>query len=169
MLRSLRMLERSDVSCVVMPCNTAHYWFDYIQRATTLPMIHIVDSVRHALLARDAAHDPVGLLATTATICTGIYANRLAPHGIDCLIPTDDEQKLIMDAIRRIKAGADDEHCTASIRAVAASLRRRGARSIILGCTELSLVPPPDESELLDSTAALARACVLRFSTVCGA
>lgn len=165
MLWSLKLLERCEVSRVVMPCNTAHRWFDDLQRTTTLPMIHIVDAVRHALIARDVVHNPVGLLATTATIRAGIYANRLAPCGIDCLIPTDDEQNHVMEVIRRIKARTVDEHCIVSIRAVAANLRRRGARSIILGCTELPLVLPSEQGELLDSTAALARECVLRCSS----
>lgn len=167
MLHSLRILERCNVSCVAIPCNTAHYWFDDLQRETALPMIHIVDAVRRALVAREVVHKPVGLLATTATVRTGIYANHLSPHGIDCLNPTDHEQDHIMEVIRRIKAGTADRESTASLRTVAASLKRRGARTIILGCTELPLVLPSEEDgdELLDSTAALAQECVLRCSS----
>jgi aspartate racemase len=160
MLRSLALLEQCGVANIAIPCNTAHYWFEAMQRNTIVPIIHIVDAVREALIDQGALGRPVGLLATTATIRAGVYANRLASHGIDCLCPLDDDQAMVMDAIRQIKAGANNRKLESGLHVVMQRLRRRGAGSIVLGCTELPLVYPKDAPGVLDSTAALARECI---------
>ena len=56
----------------VVPCNTAHYYFDEMQKATEIPILHMpriaVDSISH--------HFPkakrVAVLATEGTILTGV-------------------------------------------------------------------------------------------------
>jgi aspartate racemase len=160
MLRSLAILERSGVGRIVIPCNTAHYWFDDLQRETDLPLVHIVDAVKRALTLRGPLRNRVGLLATTATVRAGVYARRLAADGIDCLVPTNDEQASVMDVIHRVKSGANDKSCGEFIRSLSDRLLRRGAHAVILGCTELPLVMPTDGNELIDSTEALARECI---------
>jgi len=54
------------------------------------------------------------------------------------LVPADEEQARIMDAITRIKAG--DHSVKNTVMAVAQHLIDQGASGIIPGCTELSLV-----------------------------
>jgi aspartate racemase len=162
MRNALAMLERCGVSRVAMPCSTAHYWFDELQEQTSLPIVHMVDAVACALQEGGLAGGAVGLLATTATIRAGVYANRLNKLGFHCLLPDDSDQAKLMSVIRAVKAGrTHDERNSDSIRRVADGLFESGARSVILACTELPLLLPAwDAREFLDATAALARACV---------
>jgi aspartate racemase len=160
MLNCLALLQLCDVSCVAIPCNTAHYWFEELQRQSSVPILHIVDAVQHVLTERNALTLPVGLLATTATIRTGVYARRLAQHGVSCIVPEQREQARVMQMIRRIKSGDTTESVSAELSSVVASLRRRGAGAIILGCTELPLRLPAHDPDFIDSTAALALECI---------
>jgi aspartate racemase len=162
MLYALAILERCGVSRVAIPCSTAHYWFDELQEQTSLPIVHMVDAVACALQEGGLAGGAVGLLATTATIRVGVYANRLNKLGFQCLLPNESDQANVMSIIRAVKAGrARDERNSDSIRRVADGLLESGARSVILACTELPLLlPSGDAREFLDATAALARACV---------
>jgi aspartate racemase len=160
MLHSLSILERSGVGRIAIPCNTAHYWFDDLQRRTRIPLIHIVDAVKNALSLRGLLGDCIGLLATTATVTAGVYTNRLAIDGIRCVVPTADDQRSLMNVIRHIKGGHRDEICAQVIRALSARLMHQGAHAVILGCTELPLMVPGNDGELIDSTQALAQECV---------
>ena len=160
MLRSLALLKRSGANRVVIPCNTAHHWFDELQRETDVPIIHIVDAVQHALAAR-GVQDCVGLLATSATVRSGIYTRRLEQYGTHCILPREDEQACVMNVIRAIKAGrGHDRMVSQSICSVVGALVGRGARTVILACTELPLVMQSDDQILLDSTEALACECL---------
>ena len=30
----IRILESANVGCIIIPCNTAHFWFDQLQKST---------------------------------------------------------------------------------------------------------------------------------------
>ncbi|GGF02891.1 aspartate racemase [Aliidongia dinghuensis] len=162
----LAQLRAAGCTLAVMPCNTAHHWFEPLARE--MPMLHIVDAVADALRRFGVTAGPVGLLATSGTIAAGIYQNRLAYQdrrtgtGFEILVPTPDEQTRLVEAsIRAIKAG----HWTdaqAALEQAVARLRESGVQATVLGCTELPLVLRPEAADhpLVDSTAALAEACV---------
>ena len=160
MLRCLELLELCDVSCIAIPCNTAHCWFDELQSESAVPILHIVDAVHNVLADRNALASPVGLLATTATVCAGVYAKRLAHRDVRCIAPNEREQMRVMKVIRAVKAGAYDGSGEAQLHSVIASLRDRGAGAIILGCTELPLALSANDHGFVDSTAALALECL---------
>lgn len=158
----LARLRAAGCALAVMPCNSAHYWFEAL--AGELPMLHIVDAVAAALKGRGIESGPIGLLATGGTVAAGIYQDRLAGTGFEILVPTAADQADLVDAsIQAIKAG----QWAAAHRALRLALDRlqaRGVRATVLGCTELPLVLRPDAaaaSPLIDSTAALAEACVV--------
>ncbi|NCY26523.1 MAG: aspartate/glutamate racemase family protein, partial [Alphaproteobacteria bacterium] len=44
LLRGIRILEGAGCGAIAIPCNTAHGWFDAMQAATALPILHIVDA-----------------------------------------------------------------------------------------------------------------------------
>ena len=108
---------------------------------------------------------PVGLLATSGTVHAAVYPQR-APH-LHWIEPSAAElDTLIMPGIHAIKAQRLAEG-RALLGAAAEALAARGARVIVLGCTEVpvALDPIADTERLLgvpllDATAALAARCV---------
>jgi aspartate racemase len=120
-----------------------------------------VDAVKNVMLKRKLLDRPVGLLATTATIYSGVYRERLWADRINCLAPNEQDQSCIMNVIRSIKAGEPEQaHNVEKIRGIIAKLARRGAGAHILACSELPLILPALRDDLIDSTEALAQECV---------
>ncbi|HEV2677025.1 MAG TPA: amino acid racemase [Aliidongia sp.] len=157
----LARLRAAGCILAVMPCNSAHYWFDAL--AGTLPMLHIVDAVARSLRFQGIEGGPIGLLATGGTVAAGIYQDRLAGTGYDLVVPAPEDQVELVDpSIRAIKAG-DLDGARVALRLALARLQTRGVGATVLGCTELPLVLRPEPAAthlLIDSTAALAQACV---------
>ena len=159
MLRGLHALRDAGCDLAVIPCNTAHNWYDDLARDAGLPILHMADAACAGLAA-----GTVGLIGTRGTIGSGIYQQRLADRGIDCLVPDLAElDDLVMPGIYQVKQG-DLTAAAAAFAEVARRLARRGAASVILACSEvppaLSVLPQGSLPPTIDATAALAQACV---------
>jgi aspartate racemase len=162
MLASGRRLRDAGAGLVVMPCNTAHLWFDELQAALGLPMLHLVDAALEDAVAGAGAGARIGLLATDATLASGLYLNRPASQQVQWLLPTASEMlDWVMPGIQAVKAGHLDDAAALLLRA-AAALQRRGAAALVLGCTEIPLVLTTENAPVpvIDATAALARRAV---------
>lgn len=157
----VRSLEMSGAECIVIPCNTAHYWFDRLQQHTSTPMISMVDRVAEAVRARGI--DRVGLMATHATIATGIYKTTIEHQGGECITPDLPGQDIMMRSIYDIKAGRLEEGSD-GMEAVFHQLISQGSQAVILGCTEIPIglakIIHKNPSQCIDATALLAEACV---------
>lgn len=163
--RTARLLEQWGADLIVIPCNTAHYFYDEVQASVRVPVLHIMKETAAYLRERYPALRDVGLLATTGTVRTGLYQRFLAEHALNTLLPDDEGQQVVMDCIygeQGVKAGHTGPEVTARLAGVAASLIARGAGAVIAGCTELPLVlregdlPVP----VIDPTRILAEAAV---------
>lgn len=168
MLEGIRLLNGAAVAAVAIPCNTAHYWFDELAGASRAPIIHIVDAACAVLEERARGMHTVGLMGTTGSVKSGIYQRRIEAQGYACLAPADDDQeRLVMGGIYKIKAG-DLPAARQLLERAADGLRSRGAGAIILGCTEIPIVLE-DGGDVVDATRALAGACVRHFAAAAAA
>jgi aspartate racemase len=164
LISCLQRLERAGAQCIVIACNTAHYWYDDLARHTDLPMLHIVDAIEAELGEHDGAK-PVGLLGTEATLTADIYPARMAARQNRTFLslPVDERARLVLAAIALVKSGRAVEAGRLAEQAVAA-LRAGGADRIVLACTELPVALAAVQSSLLvhciDPTRSLARAAV---------
>ncbi|HSF46945.1 MAG TPA: aspartate/glutamate racemase family protein, partial [Burkholderiales bacterium] len=113
----------------------------------------------------------VGLLATTGTVQSGVYAAAAERARVPLIVPDAEHQARVMEAIyspHGVKAGYTEGTCREDLLAAVRHLAERGATIAILGCTELPLILPQDEHfalgdgeiSLLDPTMLLAAACV---------
>ena len=134
---SARGLERQGAELLLMPCNTAHYFYDGVQAAVQVPVLHMIRLTARALEARGVK--TAGLLATDGTVQTGIYQQCFADTDIRLLTPDGADQQAVMEMIYQgVKAGRRDYDASRARRAMAALLDR-GAETLILGCTEMPL------------------------------
>lgn len=137
LVSSARGLARQGAEVLIMPCNTAHNFYDAVQAAAPVPVLHMIRLTAQALAERGVK--TAGLLATDGTVQTGIYQRTFAGTGIALLTPEENGQRAIMDMIYQgVKAGRRDYDASAARRAMEALLER-GAETLILGCTELPL------------------------------
>jgi len=165
MVDGAERLKAAGASLLVVACNTAHLWFDEIERAVGLPMIHLVDAAIGEAIVVAGPNGKVGLLGTDATLASGLYVNRAAEGSagrLHWLLPTAVEMMdLVMPGIEAVKAG-DLARGRGLLAQAARSLQSRGASAVILGCTEIPVVLDGSGASvpLVDATAALARRAV---------
>lgn len=157
-------LIAAGATALAMPCNTAHFWFSALSAGCPVPFISIVDACVAELAPILAAGGSVGLIATRATLAGRIFNEPLMQAGYTVLMPDDDLQgRLVLPGIELVKAGQTQQAGPLVEQAVQALLNQ-GADAVVLACTEtpvaLDAVQSPLRARCVDSTAALARACV---------
>jgi len=165
LLRGIAALKRAGCGAIAIPCNTAHGWFDAMQEAAGVPILHIVDAAAADLRRAGISPATIGVMGTQATLDMRLYQDRLQSHGWDCIIPTRDEmQQLVSPAIAQVKANHVAE-AYAPLAEVVNRLAARGATAVVLGCTEIPLgIQAGPQAALrvpvIDTIDALARAAI---------
>ena len=149
LVKSARRLVSIGAEVLLIPCNTAHCFYDGVAAAVDVPVLHMISLTRDALIARGVR--TAGLLATDGTVESGIYQETFAGSGVTLLVPDETDQAAVMDIVYNgVKAG-DLAHDAAPFRRACEHLLQRGAETLVLGCTEL---PPAFELYRLDYPAA---------------
>lgn len=122
---------------IAIPCVTAHFFYDRLVEALTIPVVHIIRETAGHLFERGIKR--AGLLATEGTVKSGIFHKELNKLGIETIIPSAESQNLLMElTYSGIKAGLRPDLNIFDI--ITSELLAKGSETIILGCTELSLV-----------------------------
>ena len=157
-------LIRGGASFLAIPCVTAHAFFEPLQRAVTVPILHLVDETAEFLLADRPGIRRIGLLATSGTIQSRLFHDRFETRGLTLLTPEPAVQTdRVMAAIYGVKGGARDR-ASALIREAGEHLVARGAEAVIAGCTEIPLILRDGDLavSVIDPTWILAQAAVRR-------
>ncbi|MBT3836384.1 amino acid racemase [Candidatus Woesearchaeota archaeon] len=139
MIRMAKGLEMLGADFLIIPCNTAHYFIPEIQTHINIPFINMMDETVKFIVNNYPDTKKVGILGTNLTIKMGLYENPLMEKGIEVVIPSEDEEEKVMEAIYGIKGGLKDKGKAILIDA-AKNLIESGAEVIIAGCTEIPLV-----------------------------
>lgn len=137
LLTYLHNLEKAGATCIVIACNTAHFWFDRLQAKSNVKMLSMIDSTVNCAVKMGVKK--IGLLATNATVATKLYQNALEKQGIDVVLPTTEGQNQVMESIYLYKAGKI-EQSVSLMEIEQQALLEQGAECIILGCTEVPLI-----------------------------
>jgi aspartate racemase len=161
-----RTLQQAGADVIVIPCNTAHYFYERVQNAVSIPVLHIMEEVAATAREEVPTARVLGILATAAAVSSGLYARACARRGIEVVNPDPSGQQVVNRAIYAVKGGQMGPEITAGLKKIADGLVGRGAQALVLGCTELPFVLKPQDVRvpLLDSNQILARAAV-RFAT----
>lgn len=160
--RMARGLESAGADFLVMVCNSAHAFAGPIRKATTIPLVSIIDVALQEVSGVCPQARRAGLLATDGLIASGIYQDALEAAGLDPVLPRDEELGALMALVRRIKAGDRSVEVAQEMGTLAELLASAGAEVIIAGCTEIPLVlnAPVITVPVISSTDALARKTV---------
>lgn len=141
-----RNLEKMDADIALIPCNTSHYFFDEIQEQLTIPLVNMMADLANFLDSDCPGIEKFGLLATTGTVKTGLYAKYLA--GKELVYPNGSiQENKVMEAIygnMGIKSGHTGDGPRMLLKQAANDLITAGAEVIISGCTEIGLALKPE-------------------------
>ncbi|XTZ37976.1 aspartate/glutamate racemase family protein [Salmonella enterica] len=163
LLHGIEKLNQAGASHIVIPCNTAHHWFGELSRASSAPLLHIVDATIDSLLSQSLRPQRVGLIATQGTIEAGWFQHGLAEHHIDVLLPSAEElAQWFVPGCYAVKRGSLHEGGEL-LSLLARALLARGAQQLVLACTEVPValhsVNAPFLLQTLDPAQVLAQRC----------
>ncbi|MCE4625017.1 MAG: amino acid racemase [Desulfurococcales archaeon] len=134
-----QQLEEAGAKIIGIAANTPHIVAPRVSKyLREAELISIVDAVAEKI--RELGVSKVGLLATRATINYRLYHNALEPLGIKVITPLTFEQKVVDEVIDNLTKGLIDTRAKLRLSPIITGLVGRGARAIVLGCTELPLV-----------------------------
>ena len=138
LIEGCQILKKSKCKFIVIPCNTAHYWYDDLKKKVSLPIINMPKEVFDYTKNKCKTNSKIGLLATEGTIKTGIY-NKFFDKKFNIISPNSSIQNnSVNKAIRLVKMGKVKE-ANSIIKSAINYLNKKKCKKIILGCTELPI------------------------------
>ena len=135
MIKSAVRLEGMGADVLIMPCNTAHYFYKKLLPFVDIPFLNMLEETADAAVKMGITK--AGLLATDGTVKSGVYEKAFQERGISLELPAKEEQESVMELIYDgVKAGNYSLDTKKFERAMD-KLLQRGAQVLVLGCTEL--------------------------------
>jgi aspartate racemase len=162
-----KRLSAAGAQAVLIASNTMHLYADEVEQAAGVPVLHIADAVGTRIAARSLA--TIGLMGTRHSMEKDFYRARLKEKfGIESLVPPEDQRARINAIIfDELCQGRFNDDSRAFVVNAARQLVDRGARGVVLGCTELPLIVHDEDLsvERFDTTAAHAEDGVAFLTT----
>ena len=157
--KGLKTLEKDNVDFIVVDCNSVHLFIDKLRSSTELPITSIIEEVIKEI--KKKRFTKIGLLGSQTTIDRNIYEHVLKNEKIKIIKPTKTQEKIITSVILKVMGGKNNKNDILKLRQITDNMVEKGAQSIIIGCTELSIpfarkrigVPILDSSEILANEA----------------
>ena len=138
LLKGCQLLKKNNCKFIVIPCNTAHYWYDDLTKKIDLPFINMPKEVFKHTIKKCKKNSSIGLLATEGTLKTGIY-NKYFDKNYNLIYPSSILQKISVNkAIKFVKMG-NVKKASKIIQPAIKYLIKKRCKKIILGCTELPI------------------------------
>ena len=138
LLNGCNVLKKSKCKFIVIPCNTAHYWYDDLQKKISLPIINMPKEVFRHTINKCKRNSSIGLLATEGTLKTGVY-NKFFDKDFNLVYPNKITQiNSVNKAIKLVKMGRV-KAANKIIKSAINYLIKKKCKKIILGCTELPI------------------------------
>ena len=133
-----KKLKKAKCKFIVIPCNTAHYWYEDLQKRINIPIINMPKEVFDYTKKKCKKNSKIGLLATEGTLKTRVY-DKIFNKNYKLIFPIDKIQKQSVNkAIKDVKMG-NVKKAAKSIQPAINYLIKKKCKKIILGCTELPI------------------------------
>jgi len=138
LIKGCLLLQKNKCKFIVIPCNTAHYWYDDLQRKIKIPIISMPKEVYIHAKNNCKKKSKIGILATEGTLKTNVY-NKFFDKNFKLIFPKKSLQlKNVNKAIKYVKMGKIKD-AEKSIKSAVNYLIKMKCKKIILGCTELPI------------------------------
>ena len=138
LVKGCLLLQKNKCKFIVIPCNTAHYWYDDLKKKIKIPIISMPKEVYLHAKNSCKKNSKIGILATEATLKTNVY-NKFFDKKFKLISPKKTLQtKNVNKAIKFVKMGKIKE-AERAIKSAVNYLIKMKCKKIILGCTELPI------------------------------
>ncbi|MES0157019.1 amino acid racemase [Mesorhizobium sp. M0018] len=162
LVESAKRLETAGANFIVMVCNAVHVYERELKQSVSVPFISMIEEAVTRIQSDFPQCRQVGLLATNGCLHSQLYQDAFLRRGLTPVLQTADEQGQLMRALTRIKSGDLGNKVRTEILSTISALAKRGAETVVLGCSEIALVGSIAESDvpLVDPCLALAQATI---------
>jgi aspartate racemase len=173
LVKGCLLLQDSKCRFIVIPCNTAHYWYNDLQKKIKIPIINMPKEVYLHAKNNCKKNSKIGILATEGTLKTNIY-NKFFYKKFTLVSPNKTLQiNSVNKAIKYVKMGKI-KNAEKAIKPAINYLIKMKCNKIILGCTELPIAIFAFKSfkkiklskTFLDPNLILARISMKRYKTL---
>ena len=138
LIKGCLLLQKNKCKFIVMPCNTAHYWHNDLQKKIKIPILSMPKEVYLHTKKTCKKNSKIGILCTEATLKTEIYG-KYFNKKFDLISPKKSiQKKSVNKAIKYVKMGKVKE-AEKAIKPAVKNLINQKCKKIILGCTELPI------------------------------
>ena len=140
LVQAIGNLKKAGADFAVIASNTPHVVFDRVQALSPLPVFSIVEEA--CKKAGELKLKKLGLLGTAFTMEESFYKDCFIRNGINIVIPSDAEQKLIHERIfNELESGTvRQETKNEFISIIDRMIKDDFIDGLILGCTEFPLI-----------------------------
>tara|TARA_Y100001970_G_scaffold269100_1_gene361153 strand:- start:566 stop:1264 length:699 start_codon:yes stop_codon:yes gene_type:complete len=138
LIKGASLLQKNKCKFIVMPCNTAHYWYNDLQKKIRIPILSMPKEVYKYASENCKKNSKIGILCTEATLETKVY-NKYFDKKYKLVSPEKSIQKQnVNKAIKYVKMGKI-KMAEKAIKPAVNELIKMKCKKIILGCTELPI------------------------------
>jgi aspartate racemase len=138
LIEGCKFLQKSKCKFISIPCNTAHYWYKDLRKKIKIPILNMPEIVYLNAKNNLKKNSKIGLLATEATIKTGVYSHYFNKKFLLISPNTTLQQRSVNKSIKLVKMGKTKE-AERAIKPAVNYLIKKKCKKIILGCTELPI------------------------------
>jgi aspartate racemase len=147
-------IEAAGADFLVICANTMHKVAPQIERAVSIPVLHVADATARRIKEKGMA--TVGLLGTNFTMEQDFYKGRLGEkHGLNVIVPSESDRRIVHGVIYdELCKGIVSEASREQYLEIIDRLSKEGAEGIIEGCTEIVLLVQQEHTDvpLFDTT-----------------
>ena len=138
LVEGCKFLQKNKCKFISIPCNTAHYWYKDLSKKIKIPILNMPEIVYLNAKNNLKKNSKIGLLATEATIKTGVYSHYFHKKFLLISPNTTLQQRSVNKSIKLVKMGKTKE-AERAIKPAVNYLIKKKCKKIILGCTELPI------------------------------
>jgi len=138
LIEGCKFLQKSKCKFISIPCNTAHYWYKDLRKKINIPILNMPEIVYLNAKNNLKKNSKIGLLATEATIKTGVYSHYFNKKFLLISPNTTLQKRSVNKSIKLVKMGKTKE-AERAIKPAVNYLIKKKCKKIILGCTELPI------------------------------
>ncbi len=166
MAEMAQKLEEWGADFLCIPCNTAHYYYDYANNAVSIPVVNLIDlTVKHVLETNPERNRSSGYMTSTV-ISTKLYENGFGEMNVEVIYPEESFQTSLLEVIKSIKAGDTGAEVQSSFANIVTNVIEQGSELIVIACTELGIISNNVSFPLADATKILAEEIIARAKHV---
>ena len=171
LLEGCVFLQKNNCKFITIPCNTAHHWYDDLNKKVKIPILSMPKEVFAFAKKNCSSGSKIGILATESTLRTRIY-HKFFEKKYKLIEPSLKlQKKYVNKSIVLVKKGKVKE-AEKIIKPVINYLLKMKCKKIILACTELpvaifafkSFKKVKSSKTFFDPNLILAKAAVKKYS-----